>query len=127
MLVAGCTSDATVKAIQVPAARPRTGLVRASFRRLQEQRDGDVQEHQQREQPIAQAAGFEEVARQRIAEHGQPVEPLGGGDSHVLGQHVPYQQIAADCRREQQPQQRHAADPRESPGAAKPPERELPQ
>jgi hypothetical protein len=71
----------------------------------QQQRQADVQEHQQREETVADA-----FRRQEVAHHGA-AEQFGGADRDELRQPVPYQPVAVDAGRKRQPQERHAADP----------------
>ncbi len=91
------------------------------------QRHADVDEDQQREQPVADALGSDEVADQCAAEAGQPVEPLEAGLRDELRQLVPRQHVAVGAGHVDQPDQQHAGDPGEPAKAAQAVEREMAQ
>ena len=91
----------------------------------QRQRQADVQEDEQREQPVAHALRAEEVARHRLGGETGRVEPFRRGERRDLRARVPHQPVADDARGVHQPQQRHAGDPGEAPKAAEAPRRPL--
>ncbi len=95
------------------AARPADPLDVHPHAEQQGERYADVQEDQQREQPVAHGARADEVARQRLAEEGQRVEPLGRRDQAELGEAVPYEPVPAEAGRVGEPKQRHPRQPRE--------------
>ena len=77
------------------------------------ERHEDVDEHEQGEEPAAERARMQEVPRDRLAEERQRVEPFGGRDRNVLRKRVPDHPVAAQPRREHQPQEGHAGEPRD--------------
>ena len=93
----------------------------------QGQRHADVDEREQREQPVLDAALVDEVAHQRTVEDRQPVQELGRADHDELGQPIPGQHVAVDAGDVSEPQQQHAAHPGEPAKAAMPVEAEVPQ
>ena len=123
---AGLTSDSTSSAsVEADPHRPRRRGLRAGHalrvhpqQRQHAEREADVQERQQREQPVVDRLGRDEVADQRAVEHRQPVEPLGGGDGDELRDAVPRQHVAVDAGDVDEPQQDDAGDPREPAEAA---------
>ena len=76
---------------------------------------------------VVQKVGRKEVARDRLAEDRQAVQPFGGGDRDILGEPVPDQPVAGDAAGEHQPGDRHAGDPGEPAGAPVAAEREFPE
>ncbi|MCG3200159.1 MAG: hypothetical protein NFCOHLIN_00001 [Gammaproteobacteria bacterium] len=78
-----------------------------------EQRHADVDEHQQREQPVADAVVVNEIAHQFASEAGQPVQPLEARLGDELRQAVPGKHEAVGAGREYQPHQYDACHPRE--------------
>src|ERR1039458_6022254 len=86
-----------------------------------------MNEHEQREQPVADGVCAQIVAYQRRGEHGQPIEPFGGGGRGELRQMVPSQPNADDARDIDEPQQRYSGEPGKVAKAGVPPEQEFAQ
>ena len=76
-----------------------------------EQRQPDVQEHQQGEQAVVDAARREEVPGQRLCKQLQRVEPFHRSDGGELREPVPHDPEPDHTRRQREPQQRNAGHP----------------
>ena len=72
----------------------------------QNDRNPDVHEHEEGEEPIVQALRRQEIARDGLAENGEPIQKLGTGDRDLLGEFVPNEPIARDARGIEQPDNR---------------------
>ena len=86
-----------------------------------------MDEDHQREEAIFQGVRRQEIARNRLAEERQVVEPLGRHDGDILGELVPDQPVAAHAGYIDQYENRNASQPAEPPHAPIAVERKLAQ
>jgi len=107
--------------------RTRDALRMDPQQREQSEREADVQERQQREQPVVHRAFEDEIADERAVEHGQPVQPFRRRDGDELREAIPRQHVAVDAADVGDPQHGDARDPREPAKAPVAIEHEVPQ